>query len=47
MFGVVKGSMPNFDRSNSGVETEMRVGSVECKIAVGAIENGRVQLGSV
>ena len=47
IFGVNKGSMPIFDLSNRGVDTDIRVGSVECRIAVGAIENGSVQLGSV
>ena len=47
IFGVSKGSMPIFDLSNRGVETDIRVGSVECRIAVGAIQNGSVQLGSV
>ena len=47
MFGVNKGSMLNFDLRNKGVDAETRVGRVECRIAIGATENGSVQLGSV
>ena len=37
--------MDNLDRRNSGVDAEMRVGRVEWRIVVGAIESGNVQLG--
>ena len=47
MFGVSSGSMLNFDLRNKGVDAETKVGSVECRTAIGAIENGSVQLGSV
>lgn len=47
IFGVSNGSMLNFDLRNKGVDAETRVGRVECRIAIGAIENGSVQLGNV
>ncbi len=47
MVGVTNGSMPSFDRNNSGVDAEINVGKVEWSSAVGAIENGNVQLGKV
>ncbi len=47
MFGVSSGSMFNFDLRNKGVDAETKVGRVECRIVIGAIENGTVQLGSV
>ena len=45
MVGVISGSIPNFARRNRGVDADINVGSVECRTAVGAIENGNVQLG--
>ena len=39
--------MLSFDLRNKGVAAETKVGRVECNIAIGAIENGSVQLGSV
>ena len=39
--------MLNFDLKNNGVEAETKVGRVECRNAIGAIENGSVQLGNV
>ena len=39
--------MPSFDRKKRGVDAEIRVGRVECRMVVGAIENGNVQLGRV
>ena len=39
--------MLNFDLKNRGVDAETKVGRVDCRIAIGAIENGSVQLGSV
>ena len=47
MFGVNSGSMLSFDLRNKGVDAETRVGRVECRIDIGAIENGSVQLGRV
>ena len=47
MFGVSNGSILNFDLKNTGVDAETKVGRVECRIAIGAIENGSVQLGNV
>ena len=47
MFGVRSGSMLSFDLRNKGVDAEMRVGRVECRSAIGAIEIGSVQLGRV
>ena len=47
MFGVSNGSILNFDLKNKGVDAETKVGRVECRIAIGAIENGSVQLGNV
>lgn len=46
-FGVRNGSIPIFDRRKSGVEAEIKVGTVECKIVVGAIERGSVHEGRV
>ena len=45
MFGVKRGSILNFDRRKRGVDADINVGIVECRIAVGARENGNVQLG--
>ena len=45
IFGVIKGSIPNFDRSKRGVDADINVGNVEWSIAAGAMENGKVQLG--
>lgn len=39
--------MLNFDLKNNGVDAETKVGRVECKTAIGAIEKGSVQLGNV
>ena len=47
MLGVSTGSIPNLERRNNGVETEISVGIVEFSIAAGVIEKGKVQLGSV
>ena len=46
-FGVSRASIPRFDRRNRGVDADIKVGKVECRSVVGAIENGNVQLGSV
>ena len=46
-FGVSSGSIFNFDRRNKGSDVEMKVGSIECKIVIGAIEIGSIQDGSV
>lgn len=43
--GVSTGSIPNLDLRTSGVHPYIRVGIVECKIATGAIEIGRVHEG--
>ena len=45
--GVNNGSMPSLFRRTRGVDADIRVGSVECKIAVGASENGSVHVGRV
>ena len=47
ILGVNTGSIPNLERRNKGVDTEINVGSVEFNIAAGAIEKGNVQVGSV
>jgi len=47
MAGVMYGSMPSFDLKNKGVDAEIRVGNVEWRSTVGAMENGNVQLGNV
>ena len=39
------GSTPSLFRRTRGVDADISVGSVECKIAVGAIENGRIHVG--
>lgn len=44
---MTKGSIPSLALRNSGVEAEMKVGSVACRIAVGAKENGSVHVGNV
>lgn len=41
-FGVSTASTPSFDRRNKGVDTDINVGSVACKIVTGAIQNGSV-----
>ena len=43
--GVSSGSIPIFDRRNSGVDAEIKVGRVEWRIVVDAIEKGNSQLG--
>jgi len=45
IFGVSNGSIPSFERKKRGVDAEMNVGSAECRIVGGAMENGNVQLG--
>lgn len=42
-FGFSTGSTPSFDRRNSGVDADIKVGIIAFKIVTGAIENGRVQ----
>lgn len=39
--------MPSFDLKNNGMDAEMKVGKVEWRSAVGAMEKGNVQLGKV
>ena len=45
IFGVNNGSTPMLDRRKRGIEADIKVDTVECKIVIGAIENGIVQLG--
>ena len=43
--GVSTGSIPILDLRRRGVDPYIRVGNVECRIATGAIENGKVHEG--